>query len=397
MKNLLLTLMLSMALIGCATQAVNSPTQSALLVAKSVLRDAQFSGAQPPDLGDDPFALSPAMQIYLRDKVARRARSSGPRNGLYESLSQDLVLRYEGERTLSAQQAFAERRGNCVSLVLMTAALAKALDMPLRYHSVLNQEVWSHNAEIAFLSGHINVTLEAAASARNLNPQWDRGLTIDFMPTDRDKQSRYLREIDERTVLAMYYNNRAAESLVAADVQSAYWWARAALLSDPHFNASYNTLGVVYRKNRLPELAEAAFRTAVEREPSNVLAISNLAGHLETTGRASEAAALKQKYGHLSQWAPYQLYQVGLAALKAKDLPKAKQAFETQLRATPYDHDVLFALGMTNLHLGHTKKGQRLLEQALVESTTQSSRNLYSAKLQLLKRLQEGEDSDSPS
>ena len=64
--------------------------------------------------------------------------------------------------------------------------------------------------------------------------------------------------IEEKTILAMYMNNRAAESLAGGRIDDAYWFARAAVLQDPDFMTPYNTLGVVYQRHG--NLGEAGAR-----------------------------------------------------------------------------------------------------------------------------------------
>ena len=70
------------------------------------------------------------------------------------------------------------------------------------------------------------------------------------------------------TVVAMFMNNRAAESIAQGKLDDAYWWARAAIVHDPNFIAAYNTLGVAYhRKGRLAEAhrrIEEALHPAVD-------------------------------------------------------------------------------------------------------------------------------------
>jgi Tfp pilus assembly protein PilF len=357
------------------------------VVAMALLEDSAFSAApKPPELEADPFLLSPEMQRYLQTQVAARVRSFGPREGLFEAIRNDLVLKYETSSTRTASEAFAARSGNCLSLVLMTAAFAKAMDMPVRYQTVYGHDSWSRVGGVAFLSGHVNVTLgqrdHTGARLRDSAP----GLTIDFLLPEGGSKALHTRAIDEQTVLAMYRNNRAAEALAAGEVDAAYWWVRSAVLTQPTFNASYNTLGVIYRRKQLIAAAERALRLATAREPGNAVALANLADLLQGTGRAAEANQLRAQQAKLAQLPHYMHFQRGLSALKASRLEEAKTAFAAQLEVTPYDHEVIFALGMTELHLGEPRAAQELIQRALAESTTQDSQGIYAAKLDLIKK-----------
>src|SRR5690606_25143798 len=99
----------------------------------------------------------------------------------------------------------------------------------------------------------------------------------------------------EAAVIAMYMNNRAAENLMAGDLDAAYWWSRASLQRDPSFVAAYNTLGVIYHRHGLPQLAERSYAQALAMAPDNAELLSNMASLLTATGRAAEAAEYEQR------------------------------------------------------------------------------------------------------
>ena len=101
-----------------------------------------------------------------------------------------------------------------------------------------------------------------------------------------------VRGIDERRVLAMYLNNRAAEFMAAGDLATAYWWAREAIVQSPSFLTAYNTLAVVYRRHGNSREAEPVLRYVLEREPGNTQAMSNLVVVLADLGRREESRRL---------------------------------------------------------------------------------------------------------
>lgn len=92
----------------------------------------------------DVFALSDEMRAYLKGDIARMMRAKGSQHGLFEALYDKglLKLEYDAAKTRNASQAFAARAGNCLSLVIMTAAFAKELGMPVHYQHVFVDETW---------------------------------------------------------------------------------------------------------------------------------------------------------------------------------------------------------------------------------------------------------------
>src|SRR5512145_3077219 len=109
----------SLLLAACAT----SPTPPSA-THEALFADALF-GAPTERVGaEDIFALNDAMRRYAKTEVARLARKHGLKRALVEALYQDgkLKLDYDAEVTRNAAQAFDARSGNCLSLVIMTAA-----------------------------------------------------------------------------------------------------------------------------------------------------------------------------------------------------------------------------------------------------------------------------------
>ena len=107
------------------------------------------------------FALSPAMKRYLDVDIAPQLRSMGAQSGLVDALYSKAQLRldYETDITRTAAQAFDARSGNCLSLVVMTAALAKHLSLPIQYQALIGNESWSRNAGLNFVNGHVNIAV----------------------------------------------------------------------------------------------------------------------------------------------------------------------------------------------------------------------------------------------
>jgi transglutaminase-like putative cysteine protease len=138
-----LTLVCCLAISGCAAVPPPDPTP--------LFTDALF---QRPAQWPDPaqvFALDEPMKRHLD---AQR-RAAGARDGaeqvllaaLYEA--GHLRLEYDGTHTRTASEAFAARAGNCLSLVVMTAAFAKELGLSVRYQSAVFDEIWSRHGAAA--------------------------------------------------------------------------------------------------------------------------------------------------------------------------------------------------------------------------------------------------------
>ena len=354
--------------------------------AENLFDDGRFAAPSEPIQADSVFAFSADMQRYLDTELVPQLRGKGTREGLIEALYRrgQLKLEYDSVLTRTASQAFDARSGNCLSLVIMTAAFARQLGVPVRYQTVFTDESWSRSGGIYFSSGHVNLSLgkrladwRTAADGGNL-------LTIDFLPA-QDLVGRRTREVSESTVVAMYMNNRSAEALVRGQLDNAYWWARQAIVQEPTFLSSYNTLGVVYLHHGDVALAQQVLERVVEREPGNTRALSNLARVFQVEGRTTEAQALSDKLARLEPFPPFHFFELGVAAMRRGDYQAAKAWFAKEVDREAYYHEFHFWLAQAHFGLGEFAQARKQLALAMDSSTTPQDRNLYAAKLDRIK------------
>jgi tetratricopeptide (TPR) repeat protein len=330
------------------------------------------------------FALSEPMRHYLNHDIAAQLRSKGPQRGLLDALYQrgELKLDYDASVTRTAAQAFADRAGNCLSLVIMTAAFAREMGLVVRYHSAYLEEAISRNHNLLLRSGHVNLSLgRSFADSRSSLPHT---LTVDFLPPEELRGLRTI-EIPEETVLAMFMNNRAVEAIVGGRLNDAYAWAREALRKAPDFIAALNTLGVVYlRKGHLPQAA-AVFDHVLERDTMNRPALSNLTLAYARMGRVEDSARLQQRLARLEPDPPFHFFNLGLAAMKKHDYSAAREHFAREVARGDGYHEFHYWLGLAHVQLGNVDQARRHLSLALENSTSQKDRSLYSSKLDWLR------------
>jgi Tfp pilus assembly protein PilF len=350
----------------------------------SLFSDRLFAPPSERISADDVFALSAEMRDYLNVDIAPLLRARGTRQGLVDALTSPGLLRleYDSTMTRNAAQAFAARSGNCLSLVLMTAAFAKGLDLPVRFQSVTADETLGRSGDLQFIIGHVNVTLGDRIS--ELGSHRSDLLTVDFVPAQGAARTS-TRPIGEDTVVAMFMNNRAAEALAAGRVVDAYWWARAAVVRDPKFVSAYNTLGVVYRHHGNLAEAERALSAGLERDPKNTHVMSNLVAVLEAQGRRAEAAALASRLAQLDPHPPFSYFMLGMNALRERNFVQARDLFAKEVERAPYYHEFHFWLAQSYLALGNIDQAKKQLSLALEYSDTGRERALYAAKLARIK------------
>jgi len=371
-------LLLASLLAACASAPELRPER--------LFNDQLFRAASARISADDVFAVSDDMKHYLRTEFTGALRTKDRQQGLFEALygSGQLKLDYDSAMTRNAAEAFAARSGNCLSLVIMTAAFAKELGLYTRYQSVIIEETWSRSGDIYLAVGHVNLTLGRKQVDGGFGHAETDLMTIDFLPP-QDIRHQRVRVIGEETLVAMYMNNRAVEALTAGEIDDAYWWAREAVRQDPKFLGAYNTLGVVYQRHRNPEAADGVLRYVLDVEPANIHAMSNLAAVLKDSGRVAEAAALTRKLAEIEPDPPFKFYHLGIAALENGDYRAARDLFAKEVDRAAYYHEFHFWLAIAHLGLGETRQARKHMTLAMENSTTRGDHNLYAAKLDRIK------------
>lgn len=372
MRTLLMVLVAA-TLAGCAGVPVGQ-------VPARLFADRHFTPPPQPVGADDLFTLDADMLAFAEGPLAAEMERRGTHVGLFDALRRRLTLDNDAPGTRPAAQTFAARTGNCLSLVVLTAAFARHHGIPVHYQAVQGLETWSRTGGIAFYSGHVNLRLGlregAVADARSM-----AGLTVDYL----GESSRFANHpVTEPTLVAMYLNNRAAEALVAGDLDVAYAWARAAVEADPGYLASANTLAVIYLRRGLLREAEFALEHVLRREPANANAMTNLVLALTRAGRRSEAAAWRRRLLALAPYPPFYFLDEGLAALERGEVDAALALLQRELERMPYNEEVHFAIARADLRRGAVADARKHLALAQRYSTARTRRNLYSAKLEAL-------------
>jgi tetratricopeptide (TPR) repeat protein len=373
-------------LAGCATPLSPRPEAPPALFA-----DALF-GAPTEQVGrQEIFAVSDDMRRYAFSQMLPLIRQYGVHGALVQGLYSTgrLKLEYESTVTRNASETFEARAGNCLSLVIMTAAFARELGLQVRYQSAYVTEAWRLKGDLLLLNGHVNVTLGQTSplTRRSSSPgaDWNRyRSTIDFLPAE-ELQGLRMVEIPESLVVAMFMNNRAVEALVRGRIDDAYAWAREAVRAEPSFVGAQNTLGVVYMRRGALAQADAVFRHALALEPDQISLLANAAEAASRDGRVAEAERLRARLAQLEPEPPLHYFKLGLAAMQKEDFRAARDLFAKEAARGDASAEVHYWLSVAHYRLGDIDRAQREMALASEAGGSRSERDLYAAKLDWLR------------
>jgi Flp pilus assembly protein TadD len=364
-----------LALAGC----VHAPPDT---TSQRYFADQLFRAPSEPVDPGQVFAASEEMKRYLATEVGTDLGTKARQRVLAESLRSKahLKLEYDAVYTRNAAEAFAARSGNCLSLVIMTSALARQMGIRIAYHAVRAEDTWSRKGDLYLSIGHVNITLGGRPPAVGSHIDDGEQLTIDFLPV-RDIRDVKWKPLEENTIVAMYMNNRAAESLAEGDIDDAYWFAREAVLQDPAFITPYNTLGVVYLRHGYLDEAARVLAYGLQRDLNNTNLMSNLANVYLRQGRIEQARELERTIALIEPDPPFAFFDRGLVAMKSGNYRVARDLFAREVERAPYYHEFHFWLALALTQLGDADGARRQLALAIENSTTRKDTELYAAKL----------------
>src|SRR6185437_9269615 len=164
-----------------------------------LFRDTLFKPPPEPVDSRAIFAVDASMQRFLAEEIVPQTHRKDPRQALFDALSDKLLIDYDSAITRTASQTFEAREGNCLSLVIMAAALAKQLDTHVTYQEVHDFDTWSRDAGFAILSQHVNLVLGPRRSSFPFYRDDETPMIVDFLPP-RQMASAVSRPIPERTI-----------------------------------------------------------------------------------------------------------------------------------------------------------------------------------------------------
>ena len=310
-------ILVAMVATGCSVAP--GPASPPSVGDQTLLEGQGFPGATGEGIPsrEDVFGLNPDMVHFLEEHVSGRA-DEDVFNQLVAAMQEFGIrqLDYDNQ-TRSASQTFEQRRGNCLSFTNMFLVMAREVGLHARFQEVKIPPDWIKQGDVQVLRRHVNVYIRLTGRGKTMNNMGDR--VVDF--DDEGGPSEALETvIEDDRAMAHFYNNWAVESLEAGNLDLAFAYARKALVEgDAEFSPAWGLIGVLYRRVDRLDLAEAALLRALQAEPSDTVAMSNLQRLYASQGRDELADYYQsQVTGHRLK-NPYYRLAVAQEAYQAGD------------------------------------------------------------------------------
>lgn len=322
------------------------------------------------------WALDDEMRAFVAEQVGdadaprlklQRLLAGMQQTGLFE-------LDYSLADTTAARTTFHDRRGNCLSFTILFVALAREAGIDVRYRLVDMPPVWSTETDFVILRQHVNTVVRTA---------FHEDFVIDFNAVEVG--GRYeAREIDDREVLALFYNNLGAEALIDGDYETSFVYFRAAVLAAPAMPGSWTNLGALYSRSGRYAAAEAAYLHALSLQPNERSALSNLAGLYSTMGNRELAAQYRERVRNYQLRNPYFHFAQAQRAAAQQDYSAALASLRVSMRLKRDEPRFYLLQGQVFLALGRDEEAAASFERGRSYAPSGPMRTEYDQRIQSL-------------
>ncbi len=341
-----------------------------------LLRAEPLTGPENPAPIDDIdlLKLSPEMLEFLETNVYSNINRMKLNNLLAAIISNATFGLEFDDVTRTAEETFERRLGNCLSFTSMFVALARQVGLTASYQEVDVPPEWTHEGGVFVLSRHVNVHIDLGK----------RGIQVVDFNIENFRTSYDRRVVSDRRASAHYYNNVGVERMQAGQTSESVRYFRKAIDQDYDFGPAWNNLGTLYSQSGHPLYAEAAYLQALEVNPREFVAMSNLVKLYERTDQLEQATQYRRQAMIHRIRNPYYRYHLARQAFFARDFDTAIRHLKFATDKKENEDTFYFLLGLSYLQKGDKAAARQWLAKAeeVAEDTAQQSK--YHDKLEML-------------
>ena len=288
--------------------------------------------------------------------------------------------------TYTASQAFEKQQGNCLSLAIMSSALAELANVKYKYRKVHSAPVYHELNNTQLISSHVNVTLFDEFSSQSqmrsimvqkmvLSPA---SVTIDYF---RNASSISTEVVSKDELIIMYWHNLAGDALLEGNLDLAFTYVKKANSLDPMHPETLNLLSVLYNRIGEKKRAIEVYEYAMANELYSLTIIDNYASLLHQSGKSTQANELWAVIQDVTDDNPYTWLHLGKDHLKENNLTQAETLFLRSANLGPYLHEPHFYLAQVYEKQNKMASAKQALSKAKEMAYIPVDQKRYQAKL----------------
>jgi len=328
----------------------------------------------------NPLALSQEMREFLDKNVDRKLPPMDRLRALDEVVFRNNALNFKyADQSRTAAETFSHRDGNCLSFTLLFIAMARYLDLDVKFREVDIAPTFSMVGKFSTLHQHINAAV--------LFPTGMYVMDV-FPGVNRIEMGG--RIVSDQRGFAHFYNNIAVDELGKGNLPATESYLKTALEIDPTAPSVWVNTGVVKMQAGDFQEAEKCYRNALQTDSHDMAAIGNLVIVLRKEGRQNEADRYARKAKALWDKNPYRFFLQGMKAYEEGKYQDSLENYKRALKLKDKEHNFYFAMARTYVRLNQPEAAMKSLQQAVRYAPDSSDRDRYNQKLQLLLKAHAG-------
>lgn len=301
----------------------------------------------------DPMAISPEIRRYI-DQLPGQASPEEKWSLLVQQFRDGLFeVEFDTFATLPVAETFLRRKGNCLSVTMLLAAMAREIGVKASFNQVEVPPKQIREREVAVNFRHINLLVELPEGRQ----------VIDFGVVDFDIAFASA-TVPDRVALSQYYNNNAVADLVSGEWARAFLRLRKAVELAPGNSDFWVNLGVLYEKVGEYDLATDAFIQALQLNRLNLVAARNLERVANDAGHGGLIGGLVTSVERLRNDDPGLVYFEARDAYEEGKYAEAKRLLKRVVNKAADDHRLHFLMGITSYRLQDFGESTRHLREA---------------------------------
>uniref|UniRef100_A0A486XIT4 TPR domain protein n=1 Tax=Rheinheimera sp. BAL341 TaxID=1708203 RepID=A0A486XIT4_9GAMM len=370
--------------VGCQSTLTSVPPPSEELWLAEQSFDGQLSDIPSTE---EIFSLSEHTKQQLRYITSMKSimpeRTKAVLNYILKLADSELI--YQLSATTTAQESMLNGNANCLSLAILTYSIASELGLKAEFQDIQIPEYWTSQNNTTWLNGHINLRIKQSMIADTASSAISIGtdIVVDFDPFVLKKQFPSTIVKKDR-VVAMFYNNKAAEAFADNNIAQAYRYYKASANADPRFAVTWSNLAILYRHIGHYETAEMAYNYSLQLDPTSLNTLANLAFLYQHTGKTEQARLLQQQVDGKRRRNPYYFVMLGDEALRAGVYSVARSKYLQAVRLDNKTHEAYFGLAQIHFAQNENDEAAYYLRKAKRNTPSESEQKRYQNKLDVL-------------
>lgn len=308
---------------------------------------------------ESPLRISPETRNLLHQKIgyAGTEKSRLLKVVRYIADAEGLSFQYQTQSTSTAEKALVAKRGDCMTYSNLLVALARTLDVPVRFVRITQLPVsWEAGGRF-FESSHMAVALGREAA-------WDQAVVVDFGNTHTSpwRFSLYDDMTDDEAFV-LYQNNVAVQRMLAGDMATAERILRFFHQHAPRIPEISNNLSLVLMQTGRDREALDLLEASVEQFPRFRPLFANAVQAAHRVGDEELAKTLEARGKELLEDEPAWNFNQGMRQYHARAYSTAALRFEKALSADPDNVRLLAWTARAHLAAGNLRKGLEQVER----------------------------------